>query len=208
MILDIKQQNKEMFEANFNIISNENILGSINVKGRLGSTEVSLKGFYNNLQFELKNINNLHEKNKNFKTYQIIVSGKKVGEIYQVDKKTSLFSKYSYNELNYEGKYYKEYGIGLGKEVKNTIYLNENQISQINKETIIYNDLHNFKIYVKNDKYLLVAILFSCYMYINGCFKPGVKVKKSIVKCYNKTTNKELNSKYNPNWIKEIKEEK
>ena len=42
-------------------------------------------------------------------------------------------------------------------------------------------------------------------MYINAGFKPGVEVKESVTKYYNKTTNKELNLKYNPNWINEIK---
>ena len=52
------------------------------------------------------------------------------------------------------------------------------------------NNLHNFKIHVKDDNYSLIAILFSCYMYIIGCFKPSIKVKESIAKCYSKTTNK------------------
>lgn len=41
-------------------------------------------------------------------------------------------------------------------------------------------------------------------MYIIAGFKPGIKVKQSVVKYYNRTINKELNSKYNPEWIKDI----
>ncbi len=83
--------------------------------------------------------------------------------------------------------------------------MNDIQVAQIDTEQIIYNDLHNYKIYVKNDNYSLISIIIACYMYINAGFKPGVEVKESVTKYYNKTTNKELNLKYNPNWINEIK---
>ena len=197
-----------MFDANFDIISNDNIIGSINVKGKLGSMEVSLNGAFNDIPFELKYNGGQFVKTKNnkFRLYKIIESGKQVGEIYCANKKTGLFSNYSYQTLVYNNETYKEYGIGLGKESKNPIYLNDEQIAQINKDSIVYNDLHNFKIYIKNQQYSFIAILFSCYMYIIGCFKPGVETKKSVQKNYTKTTNKELNAKYNPEWIKGIGE--
>lgn len=206
MIIDIKQLNKEIYGSNFKIISNNNILGSINVKGKLGSMESSLNGNFNNIPFELKYTGGLFTKTKNkkFRLYQIIVSEKNVGEIYQTDKKTGLFSKYSYNELIYNDKSYKEYGIGLGTETKCPIYMNDIQVAQIDTESIIYNDLHNYKIYVKNNNYSLVSIIIACYMYINTGFKPCVEVKETVVKNYNKTTNEELNSKYDPDWIKGI----
>lgn len=208
MIINIRQKEKEMFEAKFEIVSNDKILGSINAKGKLGSMEVFLNGIYNNISFELKcDGSSLYKtKNNKFRPYQVIVSGNNVGKVYQKDKKTGIFSKYSYNELNYNGKVYKEYGIGLGRESKNPIYLDEKQIAQIDEDTIIYNDLYNYKIYIKNDNYSLLSIIFVCYMYINAGFKSGLKTKKSVVKYYNKTTNKELNSKYNHYWINEIKE--
>lgn len=204
MIIDIRQQNKEMYEANFEITSNGNILGSINVKGKLGSMEAYLKGIYNNIPFELKYIGGLFTKTKKFRPYQIIVSEKNVGEIYQTNKKTGLFSNYEYTELIYNNEIYKKYGIGLGTESKCPIYSNDIQVAQIDTEQVIYNDLYNYKIYVKNDNYSLISIIIACYMYIIADFKPGVEVKKSVVKYYNRTINKELNSKYNPEWIKDI----
>lgn len=206
MIIDIRQQNKEMFKANFEIISNGNILGAINVKGKLTSMEVSLNGIYNNMPFELKyNVGFLFKtKDKKYRPYQIIKNNDTIGEIYQTNKKTGLFSHYDYHELIYNNETYREYCIGLGNESKCPIYLNDIQVAQINKDSIVYNDLHNYKIYIKDEKYSFVSILFVCYMYINACFEPGVEVKKSVVKYYSKTTNKELNSKYNPDWIKSI----
>lgn len=207
MIINVIQKNKELFEANFNIVSNENVLGTINVKGKLGSMEVFLNGTYNSIPFTFKYIGGMLIKNKNkkFRPYQIIESNNVIGEIYQTNKKTVLFSGYGYNTLIFNNNIYNEYGIGLGKESKFPIYFNNIQISQIDTESIIYNDLHNYKIYIKEDKYSLISIIFACYMYINAGFKPGIEVKKSVVKYYNKTTNKELNSKYNPEWIKDIK---
>lgn len=208
MIINIIQKNKELFEANFDIVSNENVLGTINIKGKMGSMEVSLNGIYNNTTFEFKYNGGIliKTKDKKFRQYQVIESNNMVGEIYQTNKKTGVFNSYDYNTLIYENNIYHEYGIGLGKEAKCPVYLDDNQIAQIEKQNIVYNDLHNFKIYIKDDKYSFISILFACYMYINAGFKPGIKVKESVVKYYNKTTNKELNSKYNPDWIKDIKE--
>ncbi len=207
MIIDIKQQNKEMFEANFEIVSNNNKLGKINVKGKLWSMEVSLNGIYNNTPFEFKYNGGflIKTKNKMHRPYQIIENNNIIGDIYQTDKKTGLFSGYGYNTLFYNSNVYNEYSIGFGKELKKVIYSNDIQVAQINQDLIIYDDLYNFKIYLKDEKYSLISIFFVCYNYIIGCFNPGVKIKKSVTKCYIKTTNKELNSKYNPDWINEIK---
>lgn len=203
MIIDIKQKNKEIYEANFEIISFNNIVGFINVKGKLGTWKISLNGIYNNIPFEFKYKHlSLRERIKKFKSYQIFVSGNRVGEVYQTDNKEGI--KYSYNELIYNGDCYKEYGISLGDVSKNLIYLNDEQVAQIEKEDIVYNDLHNYRIYIKNNDYALVSIVIACYMYINACFEPGVKVTKSVVKYYDKTTNKELLSKYDPNWVNEL----
>ena len=90
MIIDIIQKNKEMFEANFDIISNDNIIGSINVKGKLGSMEVSLNGSFNNVPFEFQYTGGLLMKTKNnkFRPYQIIESDKQVGEIYCANQRS------------------------------------------------------------------------------------------------------------------------
>lgn len=117
-----------------------------------------------------------------------------------------MFSNYEYTELIYNNEIYKKYGIGLGTKSKCPIYLNNIQVAQIDTWQVIHNDLHNYKIYVKNDNYSLISIIIACYMYINSGFKSGVEIKQSVVKNYSKTTNKELNSKYNPTWINEIKE--
>lgn len=206
MLIEIIQKNKNLFEANFEIISNDNILGEINVKGKLESMEVSLNGIYNNIPFEFKYNGGVlfKTKDKKYRPYQIIKNNDTIGEIYQTNKKTGLFSNYDYNTLFYNNNIYNEYGVGLGNESKCPIYLNDIQVAQINKDSIVYNDLHNYKIYIKEDKYSFISIIFACYMYINAGFKPGIEVKKSVVKYYNKTTNKELNSKYNPEWVKSI----
>ena len=101
MIIDIRQQNKEMFKANFEIISNGNILGAINVKGKLTSMEVSLNGIYNNMPFELKyNVGFLFKtKDKKYRPYQIIKNNDTIGEIYQTNKKTGLFIHHDYHKL-------------------------------------------------------------------------------------------------------------
>lgn len=43
-------------------------------------------------------------------------------------------------------------------------------------------------------------------MNVNACYKPGVKAIESVKKNYSKTTNKDLISKYNSEWINKVKE--
>lgn len=204
MIIELKQKNKELFEANFEILQNNNQIGNINIKGKLGSMEVKATGVFSNQELEL---NYKGERNGQYRPYNITIDKKEIGEIYQCNKKTGLFSSYDYIELLYNSKKYIEYSIGLGKEGgKLPIYLNDEQIAQIDTEAIIYDDLYNYKLYIMNNENALIAIIIACYNYINACFEPGVKQEKSIYKNYSKTFDKYLISKYNSDWIKNVKE--
>ena len=123
-----------------------------------------------------------------------------MGELYQTEFKKNIFSKYYYYKSIYNNKEYNSYNIGLGNKSVNCIYLDDTQIAQIEKESVVYNDLHHFEIYVSDTSYSLLSILITCYKYITSYFKPGVKVKKSVTKSFQKTTNKDLRAKYNPEW--------
>ena len=87
------------------------------------------------------------------------------------------------------------------------MYCNEVQISEIHKDGIVYNDLYIFELYADNREDAYITVLDAIYGYILGCYKPGIKVSKSVSKHYNKTTDKYLISKYDPEWIKNIKNE-
>ena len=95
--------------------------------------------------------------------------------------------------------------IGFGNEgSKSPIYNGNKQIAQIEKDCIVYNDLHNYRIFAEDSFASQIAILFCIYMYINVGYKSGEKVISSKVKVVSITTNKLLKEKYNPEFIKSI----
>ena len=87
-------------------------------------------------------------------------------------------------------------------ENDSAIYKNDIQISKIEFSNVIYNDLHDYTIYIKDDDNIFISILLNYYLYVVEKFKPGVKATKSVVKYYQKDSNKDLISKYNPDWIR------
>lgn len=207
MKLILKQKNKELFGANFEIVENENIVGYISLKGKVGTMEVSLDGNLYGRYFKLNCLNEFKTGNsKEFRPYNILENENIIGQIYETEFKKNIFSKYSYDKCFYKEQEYNLYSIGLGEKAVNVLYKNNAQIAQIEKDGTIYNDLHNYDIYSIDKESTFISVLMSCYMYIIACYKPGVKITESVKKVYSKTTNKDLISKYNPTWIKNIKE--
>ena len=204
MKLQLKQINKDLFSATFEIIENEKTIGNISLEGHFGSMETTLNGKIYDHHFFLKY--NVSSKEK-FRMYDILENNIRVGEVYQTIFKNNIFSKYEYIKCVYENSEYCSYSIGLENKAVNCIYLGNKQVAQIEKDGTVYNDLHEFVIYAKDKQNLLIGLIVSCYMYINTCYKPGIKTKQSVVKNYSKTTNKNLLTKYNPNWIDTLKEE-
>jgi len=207
MKLILKQKNKELFGANFEIIENENIVGYISLKGKVGTMEVSLDGNLYDRYFKLNCLNEFKTGNsKKFRPYNILENENIIGQIYETEFKKNIFSKYSYDKCFYKEQEYNLYSIGLGEKAINVLYKDNTQIAQIEKDGTIYNDLHNYDIYSIDKENTFISVLMSCYMYIITCYKPGVKITESVKKVYSKTTNKDLVSKYDPNWIKNLKE--
>ena len=207
MQLLLKQQSKDLFNGKFDILSKNEVVGTISFEGKLGSVEANFIGTLFGKEFSLNCVNEiLTGSNKKFRPYNIIENNAIVGEVYQTERKKNIFSKYDYIKCFYNQKEYNLYSIGLGEKGVCSLYCNEEQIAEINKDGIIYNDLHNYDIYSIDQNSALIAVLMSCYMYVMACYKPGVKVTESVKKNYSKTTNKELISKYNPEWINKVKD--
>lgn len=208
MQLLLKQQSKDLFNGKFDILSKNEVVGSVSFEGKLGSIEANFIGTLFDKDFSLKCVSEvLTGSNKKFRPYNIIVNNNIFGEVYQTEHKKNIFSKYDYIKCFYNQKEYNLYSVGLGERGVSSLYSNEEQIAQIEKDGIVYNDLHNYDIYSIDDNSAFVAVLMSCYMYVMACYKPAVKVTESVKKNYSKTTNKELISKYDPNWIKRLEEE-
>lgn len=202
MYLLLKQKIKNLYSAEFEILEGNKIVGNFLLKGTPVSMETYLSGNIYDKNFSFNYINTSATK---YKLYDILEENNKVGQIYQTKSKGNIFSKYDYVKCFYKNKEYNSYGIGIGKKAVSCVYKNNIQVAQIEKDGLVYNDLHNFDIYTNNIEDLYIALLISCYLYINSCYKPGVQVKKSYSKTYSKTTNKHLLEKYNPDWMKFIK---
>lgn len=199
----LKQKSKEMYSAEFEILENDNVVGQAFIKGKLSSMEAIVDGTFHNKNFFLRFSNKvLTGSSKKFRPYNIIENENLTGEIFQTVFKKNFFSKYEYIKCNYNKEEFKLYSIGLGDKSVCVIYKNDIQISQIEFSNVIYNDLHDYTIYIKDDDNIFISILLNYYLYVVGKFKPGVKVTKSVIKYYQKDFNKDLISKYNPDWIR------
>lgn len=131
-----------------------------------------------------------------------------MGKVHQVDLKRSWLRISSYLELQYGNDLLKAYSVSKGTDTHICIYRKEEQIAQIEKSTIIHNDLHSYDIYASDQLSAIEAVLFSVYGYVISCFKPGEKVTKSYCKYYHTTTDPFLLSKYHPEFLKELEEKK
>lgn len=198
----LKQKNKEMYSAEFEILENDSVVGQVFINGKVGSIDAIVDGTFYNKNFSLKFANKvLPGSNKKFRPYNIIENKNITGETFQTVFKKNFFSKYEYIKCNYNEEEFKLYSIGFGDKQVYAIYKNDIQISQIEFSNVIYNNLHDYTIYIKDDDNTFISILLTCYLYVIGKFKPGVKVTKSVVKYYQKDSNKDLISKYDPDWI-------
>ena len=80
----------------------------------------------------------------------------------------------------------------------------QEQIAQIEKECVVYNDLHHYQVFAEDENAGLISLIFSMYMYINACYKPGVKASKSCSKTISVTKDPCLLEKYDPDFKSKI----
>ena len=207
MELLLKQKNKDLYSGEFEIIDNNQVIGNIYFKGQLGSMEVSLNGSFYDKSFFFFFVNKFFPgPKKNFRPYNILENNNVVGNIFQSIIKNTLFLRSYYHLCTYNNKEYISYPIGLGKKTISAIYCDNTQIAQIEHDNTVYNDLHNYTIYCESRDTAFISILIACYTYIIKAYKAGQKVISSKVISFDKTTNKYLLEKYNPNFVDNIKQ--
>lgn len=233
-MIQLRQIKKDVFSAYFQIIDTKTrevpvkvqgksetmtqyskVIGGVWVEGKLGSMDakVHIEMFGKNLDLRLYGSGycNTHLDGKTYKIfrqYEILENGGLMGKVHQVDLKRSWLRISSYLELQYGNDLLKAYSVSKGTDTHICIYRKEEQIAQIEKSTIIHNDLHYYDIYASDQLSAIEAVLFSVYGYVISCFKPGEKVTKSYCKYYHTTTDPFLLSKYHPEFLKEWEEKK
>lgn len=208
MILDVVQVSKDLFSASFTIERENTQIGNFSLQGRLGSMEAEIQGTIHEQAFKMVygKMDNL-EVDHPFRPYLIYKGSIPDGTVYQTKFNGGLFKKFDYHQMKLNGMIFDLFPISFGNEgSKLPIYNGNKQIAQIEKDCIVYNDLHNYRIFAEDSFASQIAIFFCIYMYINAGYKPGEKVISSKVKVVSTTANKLLKEKYNPEFIKSIEQ--
>lgn len=169
-MIQLRQIKKDVFSAYFQIIDTETrvvpvkvqgksetmtqyskVIGGVWVEGKLGSMDakVHIEMFGKNLDLRLYGSGycNTHLDGKTYKIfrqYEILENGGLMGKVHQVDLKRSWLRISSYLELQYGNDLLKAYSVSKGTDTHICIYRKEEQIAQIEKSTIIHNDLHYY----------------------------------------------------------------
>lgn len=201
----IKQTNKDLYSANFDIIENEEIIGNLYLKGHLGTPEVKLTGKLFGKEFYMQRSKQTKEK---FRPYSISENNDIVGEVYQADEVQSWWKRMlgnkPYFKCIYKGQEYDSNAVAvIDGKVISAIFNNEKQIAQCELGTTIYNELYNFDIYCNTREDAFISVFITSFRYIMGNYKAGEKVIKSV-----RTLNPcklDWEDKYDPNWVKKLK---
>ncbi|WP_405355197.1 hypothetical protein [Ruminococcus sp.] len=205
MIIDIRQDIKELYSAEFTVYRGQNAVGGFSVQGSMVSIEADVGGKFltDNIAIGHKNIDILNVK-KPFRPYIILCNGVESGVVYHTESGGGLKS-YSFKQMQYKGMTYDCFSFGFGKEGgKEQIYSGSSLLAQIDTESIVYYDLHNYRIYAVDEYSAKLAVLFGMYGYVTCAFEPGKKIVSGKTKYYSKTLNKDLMAKYNSNFAGEI----
>ena len=208
MILEFNQIDRQpnpLFEGKIN--------GRVVVTGK-GTTR-SNEGFidFNENRYEISS--NLHREKLAEKTAtqvsDILKDGKRVGYIYPdlVATKKLLFLSFGYDYFNFifNDKEYVVYEVGLGQNQHYIcVYSGHETVAIIHKEDKKHNYCDKYVIYALDEAMLLelsiLTLYFDCIRYPDhGEFTGESYVDDSFL-----TTQKELNNKYDPEFIPMIKE--
>ena len=97
-----------------------------------------------------------------FRPYIIDKNGVQNGIVYQTKFNGGLFKKFDYHQMKKAGITYDLFPIGLGTDgSKSPIYQDNSQIAQIEKDCVVYNDLHTYKIFAQDEFSGEIAVLFA-----------------------------------------------
>ncbi len=201
MYIELNQKNKELHSADFVVNKMEDTIGNVHLEGEFGSWDghitIDFQGINVSLMPGLSGQNSLI--NDIYRPYTVMLGENVAGCIYQVSEKTGFFKRMEYHQLELNGKFYKTYVIGFGKEgAKNPLYCEDVQQALIEKDCEIFDDMHNYKITSVDDNSALLALIVSMYMYVIASYRSGEKVTQSYRKVISKSTDKKLIEKYNP----------
>lgn len=205
MIFRLTQNRKELFSAQFMIERGAEKIGEVFVNGTAHSIEADICGDFCGTGFEMGRGKSRHMEGKAFRPYVLRQNKLETGSVYQTQYKVGFLKKLDIDRLVKNGMVYDLFSIAFGDEgSKNLVYHGNHQIAQIEKECVVYNDLHHYQVFAEDENAGLISLIFSMYMYINACYKPGVKASESCSKTISVTKDPCLLEKYDPDFKSKI----
>lgn len=214
MYSTLVQTESSFFSASFELRKDSAVIASAHLKNSIavdGAIEIIMAdtGTYTMRLRYSKELGNIakNDEDKIHIPYEIYDADQRVvGDIAQKQIKRGIFNRFEYFEMNDKTGTYQLYAIGLGKEGnKFPVYKDDIQIALIEKDCIVYNNLDEYRIYAIDEGISFVTFVFGLYIDVLMYGNRGEKMKESVQKTYNLTTNKELRSKYDPTFIERCK---
>lgn len=207
MKVTIKQMNKELYSASFEIFQNDCVIGTIKINGFSFTREANINVNILGKDFSIIKDNKTLSTDKHFRSHTVF-GFEEQGSICQKYEKDSFFSsKVYYHGLTYSDKDYRMYPIGMGEYSVCPVYLNGTQVTELTKSFTVKNDLHEFVIYGNNEKDIIATIVIAAYMYLIAYYNPGSKPIDTIHKGFSKCTEKRTLAKFNPDFAKSFEGE-
>ena len=199
MILQLIQNRKDLFAAQFEIRRGEKEIGKVFLKGNAGTNEAYIQGNFYEMNFEMKREKCRNIEAKSFRPYAIRRENEEIGAVYQTQHKLGIFKRVDFIQMIEKEQIYDLFPMSFGDEGgKCPVYCGKRQIAQIEKDCVVYNDLHQYQIFAEDEKSGFLALIFSLYMYVNACYKPGEKTYSSKSKTFSVTKEEYLLERYNP----------
>ena len=206
MFLELKQTKNELYEAEHTLLRGGAPVGVMRLSGRPGSMEgvwsVSFGGSTAVLQRGV-----YPDIPRNACRPYVIYSGdgSAAGCVYQTVSEGGLFDRFAYHRCVLNGRVYDMFPISLGEGgVKNPVYTGGRQVGQIEKDTVIYNGLHDFRVYSTDPVAETACVVICCYMYSLAFFKPGKKPIRTTEKFFDRTKNKRLLAMYDESFVRKL----
>lgn len=211
MILDIEQTEKGLYDAKLIIQHQQHVTGGIQVAGNVGLMEAKGMVILSDTRFSMQYIGGLNKQVKLPGMTESVLRPYSFcgdipdGVVYCQEHRNGLFSSYSCTHIRFGDETWDMYPIGFGAEgLKNPIYHGKTQIGQIEKDAAVTNDLHHFRVFIKDAQSAAGMVALCAYMFISVYYKPGQKAVLGVQKSFAKTTAKVLKEKYDPGFCGQV----
>lgn len=201
------RQTLSHFVADYDVVAPQGLVGRAEMSMQFlrgEKIEFSLCGHSYLLQYDTlgyaKTLFTDRQKDKTVRyRFRIFEYGEQIGEIANVRQRTGFLKSYNYLALRLNRVDYQLYKIGLGKQgIKCPIYCGQRQIAQINKGTVVKNNLDEYTLLALDEAAAVTAVFFGLYLDTVFFEDHDEYAPRSTHVHYETTLNKDLMAWYDP----------